>query len=131
MITKTNQTNLYTNEVIRDAIKIIRKGESAVLYYRHDIEQVIKAFGKEKLQIYRAKANTLFPDMEMDVYFVSYKDEIILTLAYAKEKLAFFKDAEIHISQEEKYYLLNLPSKVQIETYFWTLYDKYTEEVQL
>ena len=52
MITKTNQTNLYTNEVIRDAIKIIRKGESAVLYYRHDIEQVIKAFGKEKFVPY-------------------------------------------------------------------------------
>ena len=32
MITRTNQTKIYKNEVIRDAIRLIRQGESAFVY---------------------------------------------------------------------------------------------------
>lgn len=128
MITKPNQTNLYINTATRDAIRVVREGESAVLYYPHDVKQLIKAFGRENLSIYAIKANHNCLSYEVDAYFISYKQEKLLAMIYAKKKLAFFKDAGIHIAKEEKQTLMNLTTKPQIETFFWTLYDKYTAD---
>ena len=43
MITKTNQTKIYKNEVIRDAIRLIRQGESAFVYSKI-LKKVITLF---------------------------------------------------------------------------------------
>ena len=51
MITKNNQTSKYKNEVIRDAIRLIRKGESAFVYSKLDIMQIEKIMGEDNLMI--------------------------------------------------------------------------------
>ena len=53
MITKTNQTSKYKNEVIRDAITLIRKGESAFVYSKYRIHNIDMESNVVYLSVFR------------------------------------------------------------------------------
>ena len=130
MITKTNQTKIYKNEVIRDAIRLIRKGESAFVYSKLDIMQIEKIMGKDNLMIIQmnpVEANIRF-GYNGELFIISYNERILETMAYAMEKLFILRDMEFKISNPDKRYIKSSLSKTEVERRFWELYDKYSED---
>ena len=130
MITKTNQTKIYKNEVIRDAIRLIRQGESAFVYSKLDIMQIEKIMGKDNLMIIQmnpVEANIRF-GYNGEVFIISYNERILETMAYAMEKLFILTDMGFKISNPDKKYIKSSLSKTEVERRFWELYDKYSEE---
>ena len=92
MITKTNQTKIYKNEVIRDAIRLIRQGESAFVYSKLDIMQIEKIIGQDNLMIIQMdsiEASIRF-GYNGELFIISYNERILETMAYAMEKLFIF-----------------------------------------
>lgn len=133
MITKDNQTNVYLNSIIRDAIHLIRKGESAIIYAKTDVIQLIKIFGEDNIHIEfvsNEKAKELF-DCDMSLYFISYSNEILKRMAelisYMEDKLFILKDMGFNLTKDEIKHMKDLHTKSDIEHYFWTLYDRYTD----
>lgn len=130
MITKTNQTKIYKNEVIRDAIRLIRQGESAFVYSKIDIMQIEKIMGEDNLMIIQmspAGANIRF-EYNGELFIVSYNERILGTMAYAMEKLFILRDMGFKISNPDKKYIKSSLSKTEVERRFWELYDKYSED---
>ena len=130
MITKTNQTKIYKNEVIRDAIRLIRQGESAFVYSKIDIMQIEKIMGEDNLMIIQmspAEANIRF-EYNGELFIVSYNERILGTMAYAMGKLFILRDMGFKISNPDKKYIKSSLSKTEVERRFWELYDKYSEE---
>ena len=130
MITKTNQTKIYKNEVIRDAIRLIRQGESAFVYSKLDIMQINKIMGEDNLMIIQmdpVEANIRF-GYNGELFIISYNERILETMAYAMEKLFILRDMEFKISNPDKRYIKSSLSKPEVERRFWELYDKYSED---
>ena len=130
MITKTNQTKIYKNEVIRDAIRLIRQGESAFVYSKIDIMQIEKIMGEDNLMIIQmspVEANIRF-EYNGELFIVSYNERILRTMAYAMDKLFILRDMGFKISNPDKKYIKSSLSKTEVERRFWELYDKYSEE---
>ena len=130
MITKTNQTKIYKNEVIRDAIRLIRQGESAFVYSKIDIMQIEKIMGEDNLMIIQmspAEANIRF-EYNGELFIVSYNERILGTMAYAMKKLFILRDMGFKISNPDKKYIKSSLSKTEVERRFWELYDKYSED---
>ena len=130
MITRTNQTKIYKNEVIRDAIRLIRQGESAFVYSKLDIMQIEKIMGEDNLMIIQmspAEANIRF-EYNGELFIVSYNERILGTMAYAMEKLVILRDMGFKISNPDKKYIKSSLSKTEVERRFWELYDKYSED---
>ena len=130
MITKTNQTKIYKNEVIRDAIRLIRQGESAFVYSKIDIMQIEKIMGEDNLMIIQmspAEANIRF-EYNGELFIVSYNERILGTMAYAMEKLFILRDMGFKISNPDKKYIKSSLSKTEVERRFWELYYKYSED---
>lgn len=131
MITKTNQTKIYKNEVIRDAIRLIRQGESAFVYSLLDVKQIKKIMGADNLDIIvlnRDESKTYF-DYNGILYIVSYNEKILETMALAVEKIYILSDMGFRLSKQDKQYLKNSLSRTEVERRFWELYDIYTEEI--
>lgn len=130
MITKTNQTKIYKNEVIRDAIRLIRQGESAFVYSKLDIMQIEKIIGQDNLMIIQMdsiEASIRF-GYNGELFIISYNERILETMAYAMEKLFILRDMEFKISNPDKRYIKSSLSKTEVERRFWELYDKYSED---
>ena len=130
MITKTNQTKIYKNEVIRDAIRLIREGESAFVYSKLDIMQIEKIIGQDNLMIIQMdsiEASIRF-GYNGELFIISYNERILETMAYAMEKLFILRDMGFKISNPDKRYIKSSLSKTEVERRFWELYDKYSEE---
>ena len=130
MITRTNQTTMYKNEVIRDAIRLIRQGESAFVYSKLDIMQINKIMGEDNLMIIQmdpVEANIRF-GYNGELFIISYNERILETMAYAMEKLFILRDMEFKISNPDKRYIKSSLSKPEVERRFWELYDKYSED---
>ena len=130
MITKTNQTKIYKNEVIRDAIRLIREGESAFVYSKLDIMQIEKIMGQDNLMIIQMnpiEASIRF-GYNGELFIVSYNERILGTMAYAMEKLFILRDMGFKISNPDKKYIKSSLSKTEVERRFWELYDKYSED---
>lgn len=130
MITKTNQTSKYKNEVIRDAIRLIRKGESAFVYSKLDIMQIEKIMGEDNLMIIQMdsiEASIRF-GYNGELFIISYNERILETMAYAMEKMFILRDMGFKISNPDKRYIKSSLSKTEVERRFWELYDKYSEE---
>ena len=130
MITKNNQTSKYKNEVIRDAIRLIRKGESAFIYSKLDIMQIEKIIGQDNLMIIQMdpiEANMRF-GYNGELFIVSYNERILEIMAYAMEKLFILRDMGFKISNPDKKYIKSSLSKTEVERRFWELYDKYSED---
>ena len=107
MITKTNQTKIYKNEVIRDAIRLIRQGESAFVYSKIDIMQIEKIMGEDNLMIIQmspVEANIRF-GYNGELFIISYNERILETMAYAMEKLFILRDMGFKISNTDKRYI--------------------------
>ena len=131
MITKTNQTKIYKNKVIRDAIRLIRQGESAFVYSKIDIMQIEKIMGEDNLMIIQmspVEANLRF-GYNGELFIISYNERILETMAYAMEKLFILRDMGFKISNPDKRYIKSSLSKTEVERRFWELYDMYTEEI--
>ena len=132
MITKTNQTKIYKNEVIRDAIRLIRQGESAFVYSKIDIMQINKIMGEDNLMIIHlnsAEAMSKF-GYNGQLWFVSYSESILNVMAYADAKLYILHDMGIKLTKREKTEFMNLTSKSEVERKFWEIYDKYCEDFE-
>lgn len=130
MITKTNQTSKYKNEVIRDAIRLIRKGESAFVYSKLDIMQIEKIMGEDNLMIIQMdsiEASIRF-GYNGELFIISYNERILETMAYAMEKMFILRDMGFKISNPDKRYIKSSLSKTEVERRFWELYDKYSED---
>lgn len=130
MITKTNQTKIYKNEVIRDAIRLIRQGESAFVYSKLDIMQIEKIIGQDNLMIIQMdsiEASIRF-GYNGELFIISYNERILETMAYAMEKLFILRDMGFKISNPDKRYIKSSLSKTEVERRFWELYDKYGED---
>ena len=130
MITRTNQTKIYKNEVIRDAIRLIRQGESAFVYSKLDIMQIEKIMGQDNLMIIQMnpiEASIRF-GYNGELFIVSYNTKILEIMAYAIEKLFILRDMGFKISNPDKRYIKSSLSKPEVERRFWELYDKYSEE---
>ena len=130
MITKTNQTTIYKNEVIRDAIRLIRQGESAFIYSKLDIMQIEKIIGQDNLMIIQMdpiEANMRF-GYNGELFIVSYNERILEIMAYAMEKMFILRDMGFKISNPDKRYIKSSLSKTEVERRFWELYDKYSED---
>lgn len=131
MITNVNQTKIYKNEVVRDAIRLIRKGESAFVYSELDIQTLIKIFNADNLMIItldKHEANKVF-GYDEELYIVSYSEAIIEVMAYAIEKIYILSDMGLKLSNLDKKYIKDSISRSEVERRFWKLYDKYSEEV--
>ena len=119
MITKTNQTKIYKNEVIRDAIRLIRQGESAFVYSKIDIMQINKIMGEDNLMIIQmspVEANIRF-EYNGELFIVSYNERILGTMAYAMEKLFILRDMGFKISNPDKKYIKSSLSKTEVEAF--------------
>ena len=130
MITRTNQTKIYKNEVIRDAIRLIRQGESAFVYSKLDIMQIEKIIGQDNLMIIQMnpiEASIRF-GYNGELFIISYNERILETMAYAMEKLFILRDMGFKISNPDKKYIKSSLSKTEVERRFWELYDKYSED---
>lgn len=127
MLLKTNQTTIYQNDIIKDAIRLIRQGECAFVYHILDINNIVKIIGRDNLKIItmnRTEAKHRF-DWDDILYIVSYNDDILDTMALAVEKLYILKDMGFKISNPDKKYIRQSLSRVEVERRFWELYDKY------
>lgn len=131
MITSVNQTKIYKNEVVRDAIRLIRKGESAFIYSELDVQSLIKIVGLDNLTIIKLEAEEAFRMFEYHgiLYIVSYSEAILKTMAYAIEKIYILSDMGFRLSNPDKKYIKDSISCSEVERRFWKLYDKYSEEV--
>lgn len=132
MITKNNQTSKYMNEAVRDALHLIRIGESAILYSSIDVKSLESLFGKDNLMIIHltpAEAINKF-DYNGQLWFVSYSEYILNIMAYADSKLYILHDMGIKLSKREKSEFLHLTSKSEVERKFWEIYDRYCEDFE-
>lgn len=132
MITKNNQTSRYMNEAVRDALHLIRIGESAILYSSIDVKSLESLFGKDNLMIIHltsAESMKKF-DYNGQLWFVSYSESILNIMAYADAKLYILHDMGVKLSKREKTDFLHLTSKTEVERKFWEIYDKYCENFE-
>ena len=132
MITKTNQTSKYMNEAVRDALHLIRIGESAILYSSIDVKSLENLFGKDNLMVIHltsAEAMNKF-DYNGQLWFVSYSEAILKVMAYADAKLYILHDMGVKLSKREKSEFLHLTSKSEVERKFWKIYDRYCEDFE-
>lgn len=130
MITTKNQTAQYTNAATRDAISLIRKGESAWLYSETDVNVIKKIFGADKVQIIKLDKEQALKKFGYDdvLYLVSYTDDVLEVMAYAVYKLYILRDMELEISRKDQQYIKHSLTKTEVERKFFELYDKYTSE---
>lgn len=132
MITKENQTSRYMNEAVRDALHLIRIGESAILYSPIDVKLLENLFGKDNLMIIHltsAEAMAKF-GYNGQLWFVSYSEAILNVMAYADAKLYILHDMGVKLSKREKSEFLHLTSKSEVEHKFWKIYDRYCENFE-
>jgi len=127
MITRENQVKIYKNEVVKDAISLIQKGESAVVYSQVDVASLKNIFSEDNLMVIELSKSKALRWFGYDgvVYFVSYSEAIIEAMAYAIQKLYILEDMRLKLSHEEKRNMLKQTTKPAVERMFWTLYDKY------
>ena len=131
MLNTNLRTNRYMNEVVSDAIRLIRKGESAFVYSLLDIKQIKKIMGADNLDIIvlnRDESKSYFGYNGI-LYIVSYNEKILETMALAVEKIYILSDMGFRLSKRDKQYLKNSLSRTEVERRFWELYDIYTEEI--
>ena len=132
MITKENQTSKYLNEAVRDALHLIRIGESAILYSPIDVKSLENLFSKDNLMIIHlnsAEAMSKF-GYNGQLWFVSYSESILNVMAYADAKLYILHDMGIKLTKREKTEFMHLTSKSEVERKFWEIYDKYCEDFE-
>ena len=132
MITKENQTSKYLNEAVRDALHLIRIGESAILYSAIDVKSLETIFGKENLMVIHLTSAEAMAKFEYNgqLWFVSYSEAILNVMAYADAKLYILHDMGIRLSKREKSDFLRLTSKSEVERKFWKIYDRYCEDFE-
>lgn len=131
MLNTKLRTNRYMNEVVSDAIRLIRKGESAFVYSLLDVKQIKKIMGADNLDIIvlnRDESKSYFGYNGI-LYIVSYNEKILETMALAVEKIYILSDMGFRLSKRDKQYLKNSLSRTEVERRFWELYDIYTEEI--
>lgn len=132
MITKENQTSRYMNEAVRDALHLIRIGESAILYSVIDVKSLETLFGKDNLMIIHLNSAESMAKFGYNgqLWFVSYSEAILNVMAYADAKLYILHDMGIRLSKREKSDFLRLTSKSEVERKFWEIYDRYCENFE-